>query len=164
MSARKIALIGGDGVGPEVVAVGARVLDAIRAGVYPSPSGNIGMHRVDVRDIAEAAQKLGPKLEEMIGDFAQKLDAWVVTAGEAPVAARSEPREAPPAALAAELPPGDPTLRIRPLEQVERELIEDAIAACDGNIPKAAALLEISASTIYRKRQAWADADAAHSA
>ncbi|HNE02391.1 MAG TPA: helix-turn-helix domain-containing protein, partial [Plasticicumulans sp.] len=42
--------------------------------------------------------------------------------------------------------------------------IEDAIAACDGNIPKAAALLEISASTIYRKRQAWADADAAHSA
>ncbi len=30
MSARKIALIGGDGVGPEVVAVGARVLDAIR--------------------------------------------------------------------------------------------------------------------------------------
>ena len=31
------------------------VLSAIRAGVYPSPSGNIGMHRVDVRDIAEAA-------------------------------------------------------------------------------------------------------------
>jgi len=31
------------------------VLDAIRAGVYPSPSGDIGMHRVDVRDIAEAA-------------------------------------------------------------------------------------------------------------
>ncbi len=30
-------------------------LDAIQAGVYPSPSGNIGMHRVDVRDIAEAA-------------------------------------------------------------------------------------------------------------
>ena len=89
----------------------------------------------------------------------------VVAAGEAAIAARSESREVPPAAaLAAELPPGDPTLRIRPLEQVERELIEDAIAACDGNIPKAAALLEISASTIYRKRQAWADADAAHSA
>ncbi|HMX54281.1 MAG TPA: sigma 54-interacting transcriptional regulator, partial [Plasticicumulans sp.] len=89
----------------------------------------------------------------------------VVAAGEAAVTARSESREVPPAtALAAELPPGDPTLRIRPLEQVERELIEDAIAACDGNIPKAAALLEISASTIYRKRQAWADADAAHSA
>lgn len=31
------------------------VLDAIRAGVYPLPSGSAGMHRVDVRDIAEVA-------------------------------------------------------------------------------------------------------------
>ena len=31
------------------------VLDAIRAGVYPQPTGGVGMHRVDVRDIAEAA-------------------------------------------------------------------------------------------------------------
>ena len=31
------------------------VLDAIRAGAYPWPSGKMGMHRVDVRDIAEAA-------------------------------------------------------------------------------------------------------------
>jgi len=30
------------------------MLDAIRAGVYPQPSGSIGAHRVDVRDIAEA--------------------------------------------------------------------------------------------------------------
>jgi DNA-binding NtrC family response regulator len=45
--------------------------------------------------------------------------------------------------------------RVRPLWQVEKETIEEAIAACDGNIPRAAALLEISASTIYRKRMAW---------
>ncbi len=44
---------------------------------------------------------------------------------------------------------------IRPLWEVERDAIESAIAYCEGNIPKAAALLEISASTIYRKRQAW---------
>jgi uncharacterized protein YbjT (DUF2867 family) len=31
------------------------VLDAIRAGIYPSPTGGVGIHRVDVRDIAEAA-------------------------------------------------------------------------------------------------------------
>ena len=31
------------------------VLNAIRAGVYPQPSGSLGMHRVDVRDIAETA-------------------------------------------------------------------------------------------------------------
>ncbi|MCA3265525.1 MAG: hypothetical protein ING19_05590, partial [Azospirillum sp.] len=30
-----------------------------------------------------------------------------------------------------------------------------AIADCDGNIPRAAAFLEISPSTIYRKKQAW---------
>ena len=29
--------------------------DAIRAGVYPQPLGSVGLHRVDVRDIAEAA-------------------------------------------------------------------------------------------------------------
>ncbi len=44
---------------------------------------------------------------------------------------------------------------IRPLWLAEKEVIERAIERCDGNIPKAAALLEISASTIYRKRVAW---------
>ncbi len=32
--------------------------------------------------IRDAADKLGPKLEEMINDFAARLDAWVVSAGE----------------------------------------------------------------------------------
>jgi uncharacterized protein YbjT (DUF2867 family) len=31
------------------------VLDAVRAGVYPQPTGHVGLNRVDVRDIAEAA-------------------------------------------------------------------------------------------------------------
>ncbi|MCB1733583.1 MAG: sigma-54-dependent Fis family transcriptional regulator [Gammaproteobacteria bacterium] len=48
---------------------------------------------------------------------------------------------------------------IRPLWIVEREAIEQAIDACDGNIPRAAALLEISASTVYRKLQTWKDID-----
>ena len=48
---------------------------------------------------------------------------------------------------------------IRPLWLVEKEVIEAAIDQCDGNIPKAAALLEVSASTIYRKRKRkrWAN-------
>ena len=45
--------------------------------------------------------------------------------------------------------------RILPLWQVEKEAIEEAIALCEGNIPRAAALLGISASTIYRKKLAW---------
>ena len=44
---------------------------------------------------------------------------------------------------------------IRPLWLMEKETIERAIERCGGNIPKAAAMLEVSASTIYRKRQAW---------
>jgi two-component system repressor protein LuxO len=44
---------------------------------------------------------------------------------------------------------------IRPLWEIEKDAIEDAIRRCDGNIPKAATHLGISASTIYRKRMAW---------
>lgn len=46
---------------------------------------------------------------------------------------------------------------IRPLWQVEKETIERAIDLCSGNIPKAAAMLEISPSTIYRKKVSWND-------
>lgn len=45
---------------------------------------------------------------------------------------------------------------IRPLWQVEREAIEAAIAECDGNIPRAAVLLEVNPSTLYRKKALWA--------
>jgi len=52
---------------------------------------------------------------------------------------------------------------IRPLAEVEREVIEAAIAACGGNVPRAAAYLQISASTIYRKKMAWEEADSQRS-
>jgi DNA-binding NtrC family response regulator len=48
---------------------------------------------------------------------------------------------------------------IKPLREVEREAIENAVNQCDGNIPKAAAMLEVSPSTIYRKMQAWESED-----
>ena len=46
-------------------------------------------------------------------------------------------------------------IAIRPLWLLEKEAIEQAIERTGGNIPKAAALLDVSPSTIYRKRQAW---------
>jgi two-component system repressor protein LuxO len=80
-----------------------------------------------------------------------------------------EPEPAPPAAprapaLAAapiavlpapQAPSGDPARLIRPLADVEREAIERAVLLCDGNIPKAAAFLGVSPSTLYRKRASW---------
>ena len=44
---------------------------------------------------------------------------------------------------------------IRSLAEVERETIEQTIELCNGNVPKAAALLDVSPSTIYRKIQGW---------
>ena len=44
---------------------------------------------------------------------------------------------------------------IEPLETLERKIIENAIALCKGNIPKAAAMLEVSPSTLYRKMKHW---------
>ena len=48
---------------------------------------------------------------------------------------------------------------IVPLWKVERDVIERATASCDGNIPKAAAKLGISPSTIYRKKLSWESED-----
>ncbi|WP_022941939.1 sigma-54-dependent transcriptional regulator [Psychromonas hadalis] len=47
------------------------------------------------------------------------------------------------------------TTEILPLWKVEKQAIEAAIDHCAGNIPKAAALLEVSPSTIYRKKMSW---------
>jgi DNA-binding NtrC family response regulator len=42
---------------------------------------------------------------------------------------------------------------IEPLWMVEKRAIETAIELCDGNINRAAGLLEVAPSTLYRKRQ-----------
>jgi len=44
---------------------------------------------------------------------------------------------------------------IRPLADIEREAIQRALAICNDNVPKAAALLDVHPSTIYRKKQGW---------
>ena len=67
--------------------------------------------------------------------------------------APSLPQAAPPP-----LPDAITNPTIRPLAEMEKEIIERAIGQCQGNIPKAAAQLGISPSTIYRKRAAWQDA------
>ena len=48
---------------------------------------------------------------------------------------------------------------IRPLADIEREVIEHAIALYGGNVARAASALRISPSTIYRKKMGWDDAN-----
>jgi two-component system, repressor protein LuxO len=43
----------------------------------------------------------------------------------------------------------------RRLWQIERDVIEGALSACNGSIPQAARILGVSPSTLYRKRETW---------
>ena len=45
--------------------------------------------------------------------------------------------------------------QIRPLEETEKQVIEEAIRVCGGNVPQAAARLGVSPSTLYRKMKGW---------
>lgn len=74
-------------------------------------------------------------------------------------AADIEARSAAPSPSEAPRPEGRRT--VLPMWQQEQRIIEDAVAVFGGNISLAAAALEISPSTIYRKRQTWADMAAA---
>jgi DNA-binding NtrC family response regulator len=67
------------------------------------------------------------------------------------------PADEPP--KAADNGPSIPVMRdlILPMWRQEQKIIEDAIQSFAGNIALAAAALELSPSTIYRKRQAWAE-------
>ena len=49
---------------------------------------------------------------------------------------------------------------VLPMWRQEQRIIEQAIQSFAGNVALAAAALELSPSTIYRKRQAWAEMDA----
>ncbi|WND01763.1 sigma-54 dependent transcriptional regulator [Temperatibacter marinus] len=44
---------------------------------------------------------------------------------------------------------------LRPLTDIEKEVIEERIRVCSGSIPLAAKTLGISPSTIYRKKEEW---------
>ena len=46
----------------------------------------------------------------------------------------------------------------QPMAVLEREIIEAVISSCNGSVPKASRILQVSPSTIYRKREAWLQA------
>lgn len=86
--------------------------------------------------------------------FAAAPAPVVVPDAVAPVPASAEPAPASPYPVSSAAPvPGG----IEPLWKVEKRTIEHAIALCGENVTEAAKQLEIAPSTIYRKREQWAE-------
>jgi DNA-binding NtrC family response regulator len=95
----------------------------------------------------------GQALIQLIGELARRH-------GKTRCLTRSCPQ--PEAVAASEAaPPSIPNMRdlVMPMWRQEQRIIEDAIRQFAGNVAMAAAALELSPSTIYRKRQAWAEMD-----
>ena len=122
------------------------------------------------RGFAEGAKAtlLGHRWPGNVRELENVVRTAVVLHDAEQVEAALLPRRAPPPAEPSPVPVllpvpatrheaqrGDPSRLIRPLAEIEREAIERAVLLCDGNIPKAAAYLGISPSTLYRKRAAW---------
>jgi two-component system repressor protein LuxO len=100
---------------------------------YPWP-GNVRQLQNVIREIV-TLQDGGQVVEEMLPE--QLRSGHLVSIGPAAVTATA-PRE-----------------RVEPLWAVEKRAIEEAIDACDGNVNRAAGLLEVAPSTLYRKLQSW---------
>ena len=66
---------------------------------------------------------------------------------------RVEPEPEPVTSAPAAAPPAQ--AEIIPLAEAERRLILAALEATNHDVPRAAAMLEVNPSTIYRKLQVW---------
>jgi two-component system repressor protein LuxO len=95
------------------------------------------------------------QLQNVIRRLVVMHDGERVTAPMLPLALAhgSQPTSAP---LAAPVAVSEQSPSVEPFWVQERRIIEEALAAFDGNLSRAAAALEISPSTIYRKRESWA--------
>jgi DNA-binding NtrC family response regulator len=95
----------------------------------------------------------GDALTRLIGELARRHGKFRCLTKNCPE---------PETATIVEMPaPSIPNMRdlVMPMWRQEQRIIEEAIQQFAGNVAMAAAALELSPSTIYRKRQAWAEMD-----
>ncbi|TDQ63996.1 two-component system repressor protein LuxO [Maritalea mobilis] len=85
----------------------------------------------------------------------QLVTARMVRLADVESNAQQAQREAPRAAPIANRHARAQLAVLEPLWKQEQRIIEEALALFDGNISQAAAALEISPSTIYRKKMSW---------
>lgn len=98
------------------------------------------------------------ELQNVLRHVTVLRDGEEVTLGMLPPRFGEEAAVAAPAPAAPET--GDLRALLRPLvgaplDRLERDFIGATIDACDGSIPRAARLLDVSPSTLYRKVEAW---------
>ena len=117
--------------GKPVTGLAADALDKIRRHRWP---GNVRELQNTVRRAVVLA--LGPRIDAA----AISLDTERRPLAPVPVAVVTD-------ATAPEV--------VEPLAATERRAVENAVRLCEGNIPRAARLLDISPSTLYRKLQGW---------
>ena len=85
---------------------------------------------------------------------AAKAAAIVTDAGGAPTEEEAAAAAGSVAAPGPNLLSADTLLGL-PLAEAERRLIEATLALHNGSVPKAARVLDVSPSTLYRKIEAW---------
>jgi len=95
------------------------------------------------------------ELQNTVRNIVVLNEGTVVELGMLPRAFQAAASAGAPAMRAPVPPAAETVTALEPLDTVVRRTIERAIAQCDGNIPRAAAALEVSPSTIYRRLQAW---------
>ncbi|OCQ18873.1 transcriptional regulator [Pseudoalteromonas luteoviolacea] len=96
----------------------------------------------------------GPMVSEetLMQQLHLKPDEALFTPKDKPQSAPIMPR---PSITSSDTTQQNGTLNIVPLSEVERFAIEQALQVCEDNVVKAAGLLEVSPSTLYRKIQKW---------
>ncbi len=126
--------------------------DIVTAGMIPPPVNR------PVTDLPPAAQRLhAPEpvaaMPQPVAEPAYIPAAYVA----APVMAAPvlPVPSAPPASMAPEPYAVNPDIEILPLDEMERRMVLAALSRTDNDIPRAAAMLRINPSTVYRKISTW---------
>ncbi|GAA4903105.1 sigma-54 dependent transcriptional regulator [Ferrimonas pelagia] len=129
---------------------------------YPWP-GNVRQLQNVIRQIC-VMHPGGKIAKEQVPRLPSRTRAAVNSETTQPAQPTLTAMDTTPAPAPVEIPePNEPIASLDPpsqglngsLAQMERNWIEQAIEQCDGNITKAAGLLDVSPSTIYRKLQSW---------
>ena len=130
-----------------VIAIAPDFPDRLRLGVLEAGAAHLLLKPIQGKAIAEMAVPILAATQRRLAAAERPPHADIPFGARPDLAFDSRPE------AAAVFP-------ILPLWRQEQRIIESTLAVFDGHVAKAAAALEISPSTIYRKMQSWHSKDA----